>query len=358
MRDWDQEEIYSKKELKQERKQLRQKDRSKYKKTDQRCIRKEEAGFSSDMKGWVVSIISNEIEVGLATGEKYICSLRGVLKKERTREKNPIIVGDEVLFHPLHEGLGVIDLILPRRSVLARQDNLHRIKRHLIAANVDQVFITQSCVMPPLKPAMIDRYLIAADKGGITPVLVCNKIDLLTSSHEKEKELLDSCADLYQQLGIDVVLVSAETGEGLDALREKMKEKISIFSGQSGTGKTSLINALTGLTLSTAPPVVATRKGAHTTSQAKLLKLPFGGYCVDTPGIRSFGIWDIEPDDIRHYFADFFSYSHLCVFRDCSHRHEPGCHIQKLVQDGVLSPLRYESYLNLYASLQETHRPR
>lgn len=352
---WDDEEILSRKERKQEIKELRKNDRSKYKKTDQKMLLKaKEVTPPAALKGFVLSIISHQIEVESISGNTYLCSLRGLLKKEKTQEKNPIIVGDEVLFEPLTEKEGLILSVLPRRSLLSRQDNLHRIKKHLIAANVDQVLITQSCVLPALKSPIIDRYLIAAEKGGITPVLVFNKIDLLADFREEEK-LLFTLTDMYRNLGIDVFLVSAKTGEGLEALRKKMENKTSVFSGQSGTGKTSLINALTGLKMTTASAIVATNKGAHTTSSAKLLKLSFGGYCVDTPGIRSFGVWDLEPEDLRHYFEDFLQFSHLCMFRDCSHRHEPGCHIQKLVEEDKLSPIRYESYLNLYDSLKETH---
>jgi len=344
--------------MRQERKQLRHKDRSKYKKTDQKKLLPQETqAEGSFLEGRVLSIISKNIEVQIPDGRKYLCSLRGFLKKEKAHEKNLVIVGDRVLFEVLHEAEGVIHSIVPRTSVLSRQDNLHRIKRHLIAANVDQVFITQSAVSPAIKPTIIDRYLIAAEKGGIAPVLLINKIDLLTKGSEEE-ELLHTCVKMYTQLGIPVLPVSALTGEGLDALKEKMTNAISVFSGQSGTGKSSLINVVCGFELETGKVVAATNKGSHTTSTARLLELPFGGYCVDTPGIRSFGVWDLEPEDLRHYFSEFFQESRHCSFHDCSHIHEPGCRIRTLVEEKKLSPLRYESYVQLLESLKKTHRPR
>lgn len=355
---WNEEEFLTRKELRQERKQLRQKDRSKYKKTDQKKLASKEL-MKEDflLHGRVLSIISQNIEVQTTEGKKYRCSLRGLLKKERARDKNLVIVGDRVLFEPLQEPEGSIHAIVPRTSVLSRQDNLHRIQRHLIAANVDQVFITQSCVQPPIKPPIIDRYLIAAEKGGICPVLLFNKIDLVEKG-SKEEEVLHTCAEMYTKLGISVLLASAKTGEGLDILKDKMKEATSVFSGQSGTGKTSLINAISGFQLETREIVCTTWKGAHTTTTARLLELPFDGYCVDTPGIRSFGIWDLEPDDLKHYFSEFFEESRHCAFTDCSHLHEPGCKVRTMVEEGTLSVLRYESYVNLYESLKKVHRPR
>ena len=355
---WDDEDTLSRKERRHERKELKNKDRSKYKKTDQKVRESvQEELSSSARRGTVLSIISHKIEVQDQSKKSFLCSLRGALKKEKTQEKNPIIVGDEVYFEPLHQTEGIILSILPRRSLLSRQDNLHRIKKHLIAANVDQVFITQSCVLPALKPAIIDRYLIAAQKGQMTPILVFNKIDLVQNCPE-EKKLLHELEAMYRALDVKVISVSANTGEGLEELKRKMQGKISVFSGQSGTGKTSLINAMTGLERLTGAAISATNKGAHTTSSASLIELPFGGYCVDTPGIRSFGIWDLEAEDIRHYFDDFLHFSHHCTFRDCSHRHEPGCYIRKLVDEKKLPSLRYESYLSLYDSLQGEHLPR
>ena len=354
---WDEEEFLTRKELRDERKQLQHKDRSKYKKTDQKKQSSLEISSGPGLQGRVLSIISKNIEVQTQDGRKYLCSLRGVLKKEKDRDKNLIIVGDRVFFEPLEGNEGAIYAIQPRTSVLSRQDNLHRIHRHLIAANVDQVFITQSCVHPTLKLPIIDRYLIAAEKGGITPILLLNKIDLLVQGSDEEK-LLQTCISLYSTLGISVFPVSARTGQGLEDVKEKMKGVTSVFSGQSGTGKTSLINAVCGLKMETREIVQSTNKGSHTTSTACLLELPFPGYCVDTPGIRSFGIWDLDSRDLKHYFSEFFEESRHCTFHDCSHLHEPGCQIRKLVEEGTLSSLRYDSYVQLYESLKKVHRLR
>ncbi|MDB6081411.1 MAG: rsgA, partial [Chlamydiia bacterium] len=266
----------SRKEKRLESKLASKLDRSKYKKTDQDKVQKVEP-TTYYKKGIVTRIHSQEIIVD-CDGKLEVCTLRGILKKDRQRMKNLVIVGDIVSIDDNSQAIAAID---PRKSVLSRADNLSQNKEHLIAANVDQVLITVAVVDPSLRPSIIDRYLIAATKGGLTPIIICNKFDLLedraylAEDREKEKELLEECTSIYTRIGIPFIPVSATSGEGMDRIRTIMQGRISVFSGQSGTGKSSLINALCGLDLKVGRTVQSSRKGAHTTSYAELIKLPF-----------------------------------------------------------------------------------
>jgi len=344
--DWEELFAPSRREMRSERKRASRKDRSKYKKTDQKKSPTQRAISSQHQLGKVVRIRSKNIEV--AIGKKiYTCSLRGVLKQERTKDKNIIIVGDNVWTFILDEISGVIQQVAPRTTVLCRQEHLHRKKQQLVAANVDQVIITVSLAEPVCKTTIIDRYLIAAQKGNLSPLIVFNKLDL-KKRYPKQASLVKEYQRLYSSLGIPSILISAKTGEGLELLKKALKEKTSVFSGQSGTGKSEIINALTGLSLKT-QSVRAVGKGAHTTTFAQLLALPFGGWCVDTPGIRSFGIWDLEKNDLRNTFSEIFEQP--CAFHNCWHIGEEGCKVPEAVEKGLISPFRLHSYLALFDSV-------
>ena len=341
----------SRREQRRERKIASRVDRSKYKHSDLR--RREERDRPVDdtlIEGRIVLIRSQDIEVATHSGT-YVCTLRGTLKQERHQHKNLIIVGDLVLIEILGNNGGLIHHVLPRKSILSRQDHLHHIKNQLVAANVDQVLITMSIGEPSLRTSIIDRYLVAAAKGNLHPTIIINKIDL-KDTYPDEKDLIDKVVTLYTSLSIPIITLSARTGEGMEELKTLLKDKISVFSGQSGTGKTMLVNALTGLSLQT-QQVRSGGKGAHTTTSARLLPLPCGGWCIDTPGIRSFGIWDFKREDLLTTFSEIAQAGFNCLFKDCSHRGESGCCIEKAMKDGVISPLRYSSYLSLLSSLEE-----
>lgn len=352
----------------QQRKIAVAKDRSKHKKTDRdkwqkAQVERTQAKLAKEtdlLKGRVISIASEGIFVDYE-GTVYSCFLRGLLKKEKTLMKNLVVVGDFVLFEKQSNLEGSIVHVEPRFSILSRADNLSHRKEQLIAANIDQVLITTSVVNPALKPSLVDRYIIATHKGGMDPIVIVNKIDLLDSksSHnellEQEKELYQQFLDAYALSGIPIISVSTTTGEGLDALRTVMKDKASVFSGQSGVGKSSLINAITGLNLRIGDVVERTRKGSHTTTMAQLLPLSFGGWCIDTPGIKSFGVWDLKKEEIKNYFPEIQEESKHCKFPDCHHHHEPGCAVEKAIEDGKISFMRYQSYLGLIETIDEEH---
>lgn len=344
------------------RKMASAKDRSQYKKTDQRQQAKQQKEFVAGeelQRGRVLSIASQGIIVE-SDGKNYTCTLRGVLKKEKTQFKNLVTVGDFVLFEASDNHEGFIAHVEPRRTVLSRAENLSRRKEQLIAANIDQVIITVSVVSPELKPPLVDRYIIATQKGGMIPVIAVNKIDLLANTNddpyiEREKELFQAFLQAYEAAEIRVIAVSVETGEGIDKLKEAMKDKASVFSGQSGVGKSSLINAVTGKDLRIGDLVGKTNKGSHTTTTAQLIPLDIGGWCIDTPGIKSFGVWDLDKEVVEHYFPEIFHCGAQCKFPDCSHLHEVDCAVVAAVEKGEISWMRYESYQSLMHSVSEDH---
>ncbi len=341
---FDDEEAFHARDRKQSRKERRhaqETDRSKFKKTD---IKKESSQLDPALpRGRVVAISGEGAMVENHEGCRCLCSLKGLLKKEKMQAKNLIAVGDFVRFKE-----SAIAHVEERTSYLSRQDITGR-KEQLIAVNIDQVLITTSVINPPLKPALIDRYIIAARKGNMHPILIINKMDLLSEASDEELELFQEFLSAYEPLGIPILSVSTTTGLGVEALRSLMKDKSSVFSGQSGVGKSSLINAAFGLSLKTGDLALKTAKGSHTTSSAELLSLPGGGYCIDTPGIRGFGIWGLDKDDVTSHFVDIQQFSSQCKFPDCMHIQEPKCAVQKALEEGKISPLRYESYRTLLA---------
>jgi ribosome biogenesis GTPase / thiamine phosphate phosphatase len=355
------------KQSKLERKIASAKDRSKYKKTDREKFQKTSdihKNIKIDkeqlLRGRVLTIASQGIIVDYE-GKTVTCTLRGLLKKEKSQAKNLVTVGDFVLFEKTSEEEGFIAHVEPRHSILSRADNLSHRKEQLIAANIDQVLVTVSVVSPSLKPSLVDRYIIATKKGGMEPIVIVNKIDLLDdpsvekSLRENQKQLYLDFIKAYQGAGIPVIAVSAVTSMGLDALKDAMQGKASVFSGQSGVGKSSLINVLSGYQLRVGKVVDRTKKGSHTTTTTQLLSLDFGGWCIDTPGIRSFGIWDLKKEEVEKYFEEIHRCGRQCRFPNCSHSHEDGCAVLDAIEQGKISPIRYDSYISLIESISRQH---
>lgn len=324
----------SRKEMRNERKLWQQKDRSKFKKSDQS---KEEVLKPPEnaKRGRVVTISTGMIKV-LVDGEVIASGLKGSLKKEVTRNKNLVTVGDFVWI----DERGQIAFVEKRYSCLSRADALHQRKQHLIAANIDQVLIVASVENPSLKPSLLDRYIIATERGGMKPVIIINKIDLAS-----DLSLINELEEIYKALEIPFLKVSALHQIGLDALKEIVKGKSSVFSGQSGVGKTSLINDLTGQTRKVGSVVQKTKKGSHTTTHAELISIGENALCIDTPGIKSFALWDITTEELTSYFSDLQKLGENCKYIPCSHTHEPGCCVKEAVASRKLSQIRYNSYL-------------
>lgn len=311
----------------------------------------------SDLHGTICEVRGAYYIVRTPDGETYTCkTLRTTLTE------NPgstlAVVGDRVRFRPdeerndvaLHNG--VITFIEKRRTVLARRRDRRRNRsgeiEHVIASNIDQLIIVSSLEEPPFRPRLIDRYLAFAEFEDIVPILALNKVDLGT--HEQALAMVQP----YRQLGYEALLLSARCGHGLDALREKLIGKTSVFSGHSGVGKTTLVNQLTGSNLATGELSEKSGKGAHTTSNAIMLTVssPDGkevGYIIDTPGIREFGLEGIAKEELRHLFVEFRRYAPECAFASCMHTNEPDCAVIAAVERGEIWSSRYESYLALLA---------
>jgi ribosome biogenesis GTPase len=273
------------------------------------------------------------------SGGRYECTVRGVVRELARDVRNAVVTGDRVLFQPTTADEGVIERIEPRHGILARQQHG---REHIFVANVEQVLIVASLADPPLKPGVVDRLLISAEKGGVRAIVCLNKCDLI------EPAELQPFAGGYAQLGYDVVLTSAANGQGLATLRRLLAGRETVIAGQSGVGKSSLLNAIDPrLNLQTGAVSDWTRKGRHTTRRAVLYRLPDEAWIADTPGMRQFELWDVEREDVEGYFREFRPFVPLCKFPDCLHLTEDGCGVKRAVARGLISSRRYESYLRI-----------
>ena len=300
--------------------------------------------FDFASAGIVMNVASGRCRI-FQDGEEIDCFFPPELA---VRQKSALAVGDRVHTRTDDAGVWHIDAILPRRSVLARPDPLHAHRQRLVAANVDVVIHVVSVKAPPLRPRLIDRYLIAIQRGGAQPVICVNKIDLLTPA-ERNAEI-EKLAP-YLDLGVPVIGLSTKTGEGLPALWAEVEGKMTALVGHSGVGKSSIVNALDDtLTL---PTNTLHRRGTgrHTTSTSTLYDFGDGTYLIDTPGIREFGLWDLTRETLRDYFPEFETPSELCRFTNCTHVHEPNCEVKERVEAGEVSGARYETYVRLWEDL-------
>lgn len=264
------------------------------------------------------------------------------------RQKSVLTVGDRVRIEEVN-GVSTIAGVLPRRSVLARPDPLHKHRQRLIAANIDVVIHVVSVKAPPLRPRLIDRYLIAIERGGARPVICVNKVDLLEDA-ERSTELAK--LETYRDLGVPVVACSTKTGEGLDELRTLVTGKTSALVGHSGVGKSSILNALDSRLQIATNTLHRRGTGRHTTTASTLFDFGDGTYLIDTPGIREFGLWDLDRETLRDYFPEFQEPSVLCKFNDCAHVSEPRCEVKALVERGQMNRARYDTYVRLYSDLE------
>jgi ribosome biogenesis GTPase len=296
---------------------------------------------SACLPGRVLRVHGLQSIVQVEDGRQLRCTVRRVLRTLATEERNAVATGDRVWVLPAGSDEGTIERVEPRHGLLTRAS---RGREHVLVANVDQVVIVMSLVEPDLKPHLIDRYLASAEQGGIAPVICLNKADLV------EPAPYQPLVGLYSQLGIPTFLTSAITGLGIDRLREALRGRETVFSGQSGVGKSSLLNAVQpDLALHVREVSEANQKGRHTTTTAELIQLDFGGWVVDTPGIRQFQLWDIIPEEVEGFFPEFRPFVPLCAFPDCTHTHEERCAVKRAVERRQISASRYTSYLGLFS---------
>jgi ribosome biogenesis GTPase len=301
------------------------------------------------MPGRVLAVTGNVATVEATDGKSYICAVSRVLRTIAIEERSALVAGDRVHYRltgsavsgpNIGEPQGMIERVEPRRGVFTRA---YRGREQVIAANVDQLLIVSALADPPLKPNLIDRFIVAAEKGGIRPIICLNKSDLV------DVATFQPYIGLYSQIGYEVLVVSAQTGCGITRLRRVLTGRETVLAGQSGVGKSSLLNAVeSGLGLRVSAISQATLHGKHTTTIAQLFKLAAGGWVLDTPGFRQFELSDVIPEELEGYFIEMRPYVPYCRFPNCTHTHEHGCAVKSAVETGEVDAGRYQRYLNLF----------
>lgn len=277
-------------------------------------------------------------------GEQVECRIRGKLRIQGIRTTNPVAVGDIVDIEQLMDGY-MISRIHPRRNYIIRKSTNLSKEAHIIASNIDNAVLVVTVNHPVTSTVFIDRFLATAEAYNIPAVLVFNKVDIYS---EDDRDMLGGLMLIYRKIGYKCLAVSASTGENIDQVKALLKDKITVLSGMSGVGKSSLINYIEpGLDLKTAVISDAHDSGKHTTTFAEMFPLKGGGYIIDTPGLRSFGMIDMKKEELSHFFPEIFAKSGECRFYNCTHTHEPGCAVIEAVQDDEISESRYVSYLSM-----------
>ena len=300
------------------------------------------------MKATVIQSTGSWYEIKNEANEIITCRIRGKFRLKGIKTTNPVAVGDFVDYKmEPHKETGVITKIYPRKNYLLRKSiNLSK-QYHILAANIDQIFLTATLIKPETTTTFIDRILLTAEAYNIPVVILINKVDLL----ENDAELLQQkseITDIYTKIGYQVLELSASTKYNLEQLKNLMQNKVSMFTGHSGAGKSSLINAIDSrINIKTSEISLTHQQGKHTTTFAQMHDLSFGGSIIDTPGIRGFGIVDMKPEEIDHYFPEIFALKQNCKFNNCKHINEPGCAVKEAVNEGTISISRYVSYMQL-----------
>ena len=284
-------------------------------------------------------------------GQLIDCKIKGNFRLKGIRSTNPVAVGDHVTIVPNNEGTAFITDIADRRNYIIRKASNLSKQSHIIAANVDQAMLVVTVNYPQTSTTFIDRFLASAEAYRIPVILIFNKVDILD---DDELRYLDMMINLYETVGYECRSISAERGDGVEAVMQLLEGKVTVLSGNSGVGKSTLINRLLpDANLRTAEISDAHNTGMHTTTFSEMLPLPSGGYIIDTPGIKGFGTFNIEPEELSGYFKEIFRFSRDCRFSNCTHTHEPGCAVLKAVEDHYIAASRYQSYLSMLDDKEE-----
>lgn len=303
------------------------------------------------MKGLVIKNTGSWYLVRTDENEEVNCKVKGKFRLKGIRTTNPVAVGDRVTIAVNPDGNAYITEIEPRKNyIIRRASNLSK-ESHIIAANVDRAYLVVTLSHPTTSLTFIDRFLATAEAYEVPVTIVVNKIDLLHDA--EDKELLDAVAYLYRSIGYTVIEVSATEGLGIDSLKENLKGQVSLFSGNSGVGKSTIINnIIPEAELRTASISESHDTGMHTTTFSEMFELPEGGWIIDTPGIKGFGTIDIKKEEIGHFFPEIFKTAQDCRYSDCTHTGEPGCAVVEAVEDHRIAESRFNSYLSI---LQDTN---
>lgn len=304
------------------------------------------------MNGLVIKNTGSWYTVRTDEGGNVECKIKGNFRLKGIRSTNPVAVGDRVAIVRNAEGTAFITDIEDRRNYIIRKSSNLSKQSHIIAANVDQAFLVVTVNYPQTSTTFIDRFLASAEAYRVPVVLLFNKTDILPPEDLEYQEMM---IHLYETIGYKCLAVSALDENISATLQPLLKDKITLFSGNSGVGKSTLLNSLMpGLNLRTAEISEAHNTGMHTTTFSEMLPLPYGGWAIDTPGIKGFGAFDMEPEEICGYFKEIFEFAKGCRFRNCTHTHEPGCAVRKAVEDHYISESRYNSYLSMLEDKDES----
>lgn len=303
------------------------------------------------MQGLVIKNTGSWYTVKTNNGDFINCKIKGNFRLKGIKSTNPIAVGDNVDIVLNQEGTAFITHICERRNYIIRKSQNLSKQSHIIAANVDQALLIVTVNYPQTSTIFIDRFLATAEAYSVPVVLVFNKNDILTDEERHYQEMM---VKLYSNIGYTCLIISATTGQGIEELTPLLQGKITLLSGNSGVGKSTLINRiLPDANLRTSAISDAHNTGMHTTTFSEMIEMPNNGYLIDTPGIKGFGTFDIEPEELTSYFRDIFHFSKNCRFNNCTHTHEPGCAVLEAVKEHYISESRYQSYLSMLTDKDE-----
>mgnify|MGYP002629061864 FL=1 len=307
------------------------------------------------MKGVVTKSTGSWYIVYIQNGDKVECRLKGKFRMKGIKSTNPVAVGDAVNFeYEEAKETGVINKIFERKNYIIRKSvNLSK-QTHIIASNIDIAFLLVTIDNPPTSPGFIDRFLATAEAYSIPVIILFNKIDMYNDDELEKLALLEA---IYTEIGYQCIAISATKNIDIDKVKDLMKDKTTMFSGHSGVGKSTLINTIEPtLNLKTAEISKQHKQGLHTTTFAEMFELSFGGFIIDTPGIKGFGVFDFKPQEITDYFPEFFKLKANCKFNNCLHVNEPNCAIKEAVEEGEIAYSRYNSYLQMVDGDEENYR--
>lgn len=302
-------------------------------------------------QGTVIRSSGSVYGVQAIDGTFYDCRVKGNFRLKGIRSTNPVAVGDHVLFDVRDDGTAYITEILERKNYIVRKASNLSKQSHILAANLDLCFLVVTISHPTTATTFIDRFLAAAEAYRVPVVLVFNKTDIYNSCEEEELGYLTA---LYETIGYRCLHTSATDGRGIGELKEMMKGKVSLLAGNSGVGKSSLVNAISPEIAARVGEISKTHDtGMHTTTYTEMFEIMPGSYIVDTPGVKGFGTYNMEAEEISHYFIEFFGLSKNCRYGNCTHTHEPGCAVLEALERGEIAPSRYQSYLSMLEDKDE-----
>lgn len=301
------------------------------------------------MEGIVLKSTGSWYIVQTYDGELYNCKLRGLFRNKGIRNTNPIAVGDHVTFEASKDDSNVITEIAPRKNYIIRKSiNLSK-ETHIVASNIDQAMLVVTISNPRTSTGFIDRFLVTAEAYSIKTIIVFNKVD---TYDDEDSLLLNEMISIYERCGYQCVTCSALRGDNMELIKALLTDQITLLSGHSGVGKSAIINNIDPtVNIKTGAISVAHKKGMHTTTFAEMYPLSFGGYIIDTPGIKEFGLTVMDKWEVSHYFPEMFKELPNCAYNNCTHINEPKCAVKKAVEDGRISESRYLNYLNIVDSI-------